>query len=268
MILLLGGTSSTSPLTLRLAQAGYQVLVSKATAIPLEIPAHGAVESRSGPLDELGLTRLIADRGIRAIVDATHPYAGVIRATARRVAQSCGIPYLSLTRAATITHRSDGVELAADHPSAALAAFSHQRPVLLTTGSKNLAPYVAEARRSGLALIVRVLDHADSIEACHRAGIAAARMILGRGPYSVADNRRQIRQFGIGVLVAKDSGAAGGTAEKLEAARAEGCQVIVVQRPRSADPSEDENSFTEIDALVEALDESMKAEGGTGKREG
>ncbi len=257
MILLLGGTSSTSPLALRLAEAGYQVLVSKATAIPLELAAHRGVESRSGPLDEQRLTQLIAERGIRAIVDATHPYADVIRATARRVAGSCGIPYVCLTRAATITRRSARVELAADHASAALAAFSHQRPVLLTTGSKNLLPYVAEARRSGLALVVRVLEHPDSIKACRRAGIADAQMILGRGPYSVADNRRQIRQFGIGVLVTKDSGPAGGTAEKLEAARAEGCQVIVVERPRCADPREGENSFTDINALVEALKERM-----------
>ena len=64
MILLLGGTSSTSPLALRLAEAGYQVLVSKATAIPLEIAAHGAVQCRSGPLDEPRLIQLIAEHGI------------------------------------------------------------------------------------------------------------------------------------------------------------------------------------------------------------
>ena len=74
------------------------------------------------------------------------------------------------TRRATIAERSARVELAADHASAAVAAFSRQRPVLLTTGSRNRR-YVAEARRSGSVLVVRVLEHADSIEACHLAGV-------------------------------------------------------------------------------------------------
>ncbi len=253
MILLLGGTSSTSPLALRLAGAGYHVLVSKATAIPLEIGRHAAIEGRCGPLDEPSLTELIARRKIRAIVDATHPYAGVIRATARRAARSSGIPYLSLTREAAIAADDPQVQWAADHASAAVAAFSYNRPVLLTTGSKNLASYVAEARRTGLTLVVRALDHADSIAACRRAGIAERQTILGRGPYSVADNRRQIRQFGIGVLVTKDSGPAGGTAEKMEAARAEGCQVIVVARPGGDGVGGNADGFTGIDGLVEEL---------------
>jgi precorrin-6A/cobalt-precorrin-6A reductase len=255
-------------LALQLAEAGYRVLVSKATTIPLEIAAHPNLESRSGPLDEPGLARLIAERGIRAIVDATHPYAGVIREIACRVARSCGIPYLSLMREATIIQPGAGVEFAADHASAARAAFAHRRPVLLTTGSKNLAAYVAEARHSGVSLMVRALEHADSIEACRRAGIDDAQMVLGRGPYSIADNRRQIRQFGIGTLVTKDSGPAGGTAEKLEAARAEGCRVIVVERPRYADLGKYAISFTDINALIQELGERMKVEGERGRGDG
>jgi precorrin-6A/cobalt-precorrin-6A reductase len=196
---------------------------------------------------------LIAQRNIHAIVDATHPYAGVIRATARRVAGSRGIPYLSLTREAAIAADDPQVQWAADHAAAAVTAFSSGRPVLLTTGSKNLASYVAEARRTGQTLVVRVLDHADSIAACRRAGIADSQMILGRGPYTVADNRRQIRQFGIGVLVTKDSGPAGGTAEKLAAAQAENCQVIVIARPSIDDLGGNADGFTDIDELLAEL---------------
>ena len=63
------------------------------------------------------------------------------------------------------------------------------------------------------------------------------------------------------MLVTKDSGPAGGTAEKLEAARAEGGQVIVVERPRCDDANEGRTSFTDINALVEELEVRMKGDG-------
>jgi precorrin-6A/cobalt-precorrin-6A reductase len=249
MILLLGGTSDTSPIALRMAQCGYRVLVSKATDVPLKTEGHPNIEGRCGPLDERSLAELVDRRGIRAIVDATHPYAVAIRAAASRVAQQKRIPYLSFVRPAVVDATAPGVELAADHRAAAAAAFRRGRPVLLTTGTRNLAPYVAEARRTGLPLIVRALKHPQSLEACRRAGIPAEHVLACRGPFSVAENRRHIRAFGIGVLVSKDSGAAGGTAEKIEAARAEGCEVIVVARPALGN----ETVFADVDALLAAL---------------
>jgi precorrin-6A/cobalt-precorrin-6A reductase len=121
--------------------------------------------------------------------------------------------------------------VAADHAEAARMVCEAGRPVLLTIGSKNVRPYAEAAQRAGVTLVARVLSHADSIQTCRDAGIADEHIITGRGPFSVEENRRLIRQFGIGVLVTKDSGEAGGVLEKLEAARLEGCRVIVVGRP-------------------------------------
>ena len=99
---------------------------------------------------------------------------------------------------------------------------------------------------TGLSLMVRVLDHPQSLDACRRAGIRPEKVIAGRGPFSVDDNRRHIRACGAGVLVTKDSGAAGGTAEKLQAARAEGCDVVVIARPALGN----RQGFTEVEAPV------------------
>jgi precorrin-6A/cobalt-precorrin-6A reductase len=80
--------------------------------------------------------------------------------------------------------------------------------------------------------------------------------LAGRGPFSVEENRRHIRQFHVGVLVTKDRGRPGGTTEKLAAARAEGCRVIVVERPAQ----EKEHVFGDIDALLQALAEVIETE--------
>ena len=248
MILLLGGESSTAEIARGLAGIGCRVLVSRATEIPLDTGGDDAIESRSGPLDEGGLVELIAARKILAVVDATHPYATTIRRTARRAAERMNIPYLSFLRPAAIDPQAADVQFAADHAAAAAAAFSLGRPVLLTTGTKNLAPYVEASRRTGLPLVVRALDWPQSLRACRLAGVAEERIVAGRGPFSLEENRRQIRAYGIGTLVTKDSGRAGGVPEKLAAARAEGCRVVVLRRP-PADPA----AFAEVEALIRAV---------------
>lgn len=249
MILLLGGTSDAAPIADRLARCGHRVLVSRATDTPLAVGAHPRIESRCGPLDDSSLTELIGRRGIRAIVDATHPYAAAIRARASRVARAMGIPCVSFVRPPVIAATEPGAEFARDHAAAAAMAFAHGRPVLLTTGSNHLAPYVEQSQRRALPLIVRVLGNPQSLSACRAAGIPESCVLTGRGPFSVEENRRQIHAHGIGVLVTKDSGHAGGTLEKLEAARREGCTVVVVQRPEIAGL----NVFSDVGALVEAI---------------
>ena len=57
-----------------------------------------------------------------------------------------------------------------------------------------------------------------------------ARVLLDRGPFTVDGERALMREYGIDVLVTKDSGGPL-TSAKLAAARAEGVQVLVVRRP-------------------------------------
>ena len=140
MILLLGGTGSTAELALALAEAGYRVLVSKATDVPLDVGQHARIESRWGELDDRGLAELIVGREISRVVDATHPYATVIRGRARRAAGAMQIPYFSFLRPGAIDPQATDVQWVAGHAAAAEAAFACGKPVLLTTGAGNLRP--------------------------------------------------------------------------------------------------------------------------------
>jgi len=230
MILLLGGTSETAPVAEALAKAGYRVLVSTATNIDLFIGSHPRIGHRRGRLDAEQMSGLIRERRVRAIVDATHPYASAVRATASQVAEQLGIPYLTYVRPGSVGE-GIGVLIAENHEHAARLAGEMGKSILLTIGSRNVLPYAAEARSVGIALVARVLDHPDSHEACREAGISADCVLTGRGPFSVEENRSVIRKYNIGVLVTKDSGEAGGVPEKIEAARLENCAVIVVGRP-------------------------------------
>ena len=89
--------------------------------------------------------------------------------------------------------------------------------------------------------------------ACLQAGIPPQHILAGRGPFSVEQNRRHIRAFGIGVLVTKDSGRAGGVPEKLQAARSEHCRVVALRRPEAAGPA----AFTDVGRLLRAVQKAV-----------
>ncbi|MBI4962784.1 MAG: precorrin-6A reductase [Desulfomonile tiedjei] len=248
MILLLGGTAETAPLAAALADAGFEVLVSTVTDLPLELGHHGKVTRRIGPLDEQAMLLLARDRGVRAIVDATHPYAEAAHANARKVAATLDLPCLRWRRPEVIEPAAD-LHFAANHEEAATLACSLGGSILLTTGSTHLRPYVKACSRTGSALFVRVLDHPESVKAALTAGIPEANIVRGRGPFSVEENLAVITNFKIGVLVTKDSGEAGGVPAKLEAARIAGCRVVVIRRPDESC----EHCYEELSEMVRAV---------------
>jgi precorrin-6A/cobalt-precorrin-6A reductase len=245
MIVLLGGTSESAFLAAALVSAGHSVLVSTATDAPLKLPDHPLISRRCGRLDAVGLIALLRDLRVKALVDATHPYATEAQTNAREAARAASIPYFRWQRAESVLGNTDRVVVVANHDEAARLAFSYGCTVLLTIGSRNLAPYAREAARTGIGMAARVLPLPESLEACHRAGLPEAAILAARGPFSIEENRSAIRRTGAGVLVMKDGGFEGGVPSRMEAARLEGCRVVLVRRPPSA-PTNGVRSLREL----------------------
>lgn len=244
MILLLGGTSDADPIARALVGKGFSVLLSSATDYPLKIINHPLIERRCGALDEDALCRLLKERTIFAIIDATHPYTELIGPLSSRAARKCCIPYFRFNRPSNIKGDRT-IILATDHEDAARRAFSFGRPVLLTIGSKNLAPYLSVAKKNGTPFYVRILNRDASFQACISLGIQSSQIVAGQGPFSLQNNIALIRGLGIGVLITKDSGQAGGVTEKLLAADKTDCRVVVVQRPEGQ-----AEAFSTVDELL------------------
>ncbi len=252
MILLIGGTSETAPLATGIAEAGCAVLVSTATDVPLDVGDHPLIRRRTGRLDERQMVELIKKEGVTAIVDAAHPYAVAAHKTVELAARRLKIPCFVFRRPVAIEEAvgkpflginddakepawsATAVLFVENHAEAAELAFAGRSPVLLTTGSRNLAPYAEAARRTGTSLVVRVLNTPESLAACREAGISKESILTGRGPFSVEENIAAIRRFGIGTLVTKEGGKAGGMEAKYKAARLTKCRLIVIRRPSIA----------------------------------
>lgn len=245
MILLLGGTSETGPLAAAFAAQGWPTLVSTATDVALDLPEYPLLTRRNGRLNQQQMEQLIRQEQIRVLVDATHPFAVEAHATALAAATAVTIPCLRWQRQ-QVGWQHEGSICVTNHAEAAHQAVSFGRPILLTTGSRNLLPYTEAAVAAGLTLVARVLPHPESEQACRAAGLGPDQIIAARGPFSVEDTARLIQRYQIGTLVTKDSGVAGGLPEKLEAARRTGCRVILISQPQQPDGCEAFVTITEI----------------------
>jgi precorrin-6A/cobalt-precorrin-6A reductase len=215
------------------------------TDYPLSLREHPLIQKRKGALEYESFCRLLKDRGIVAVVDATHPYTTLIGLLSRNVAAGFNLPYFRFLRPET-TMPQKGARFAKDHEEAARIACEWRVPLLLTIGSKNLGVYVQKAEEAKVPLIVRVLKRPESIQACRDLGVPAFRIIEGQGPFTVDENIAHIRRFNIGVLVTKDSGHAGGVLEKFEAAQQTQCRVVVATRPQKPSAA----VFGDVESLV------------------
>ena len=249
MILLLGGTTEAAPIAAALVEAGYTVLLSTATDLAPRSRFPGSVERIVGSMDEEEMAKLIRNREIRAVVDATHPYAATASENASRACRRTSIPCFAWERPGGVVEGPD-IHHAGTHEEGAALACSFGRPVLLTIGVRNLARYVSLARKSKTRLVVRVLDTPESAAICRKAGLDFGEIIRATGPFSITDNLLLIEKHNIGVLVTKDSGEAGGVPAKVAAARKAGCEIVVVERPNRPRPS-----FSTLSDLVTAMEQ-------------
>lgn len=238
MLLLAGGTAETGDICTGLLDLGQDIILATATDTPLPLPESARLRRVCGRLDAEGFAALIRAHAMRLVICAVHPYASEARENLCRAADICGVPFLCYLRPESPlddTAQASGERgvplFCAEHMQAAQVAAGFGEKILLTTGSRNLAPYVAAARAAGVALFARMLDTPESRAALAAAGIAEEQAILARGPFTATENIAHIRRCGAGVLVSKDGGEAGGMGAKIEAARECGCRLLIVRRP-------------------------------------
>ena len=219
------GTTEGRCFSRRLAALGAAVTVSVATPLGAEEQGSMAgITVLAGRLEPAAMTELLA--GADLCVDATHPYAVEATRNIRAAAAAAGVEYHRLLRAQSPLPAGCAVFETAAQAAGYLAGTAGN--VLLATGAKELAAF---AGLDPARLYPRVLPTQEGIAACEAAQIPHRNIIAMQGPFSLALNRALMEQFAIRYLVTKDGGAAGGFAEKAQAAAEMGAQLVVLRRP-------------------------------------
>lgn len=227
-ICVFAGTTEGRQLVSHLQKCGVSTLACTATEYGGELlQAGGSVRVISRRLDEADMEALFARESFSRVVDATHPYAGVVTENIRKAAETAGLPYLRLLRSAGSAEDA----LFADSTEEAVELLkSIPGNILLTTGSKEIAKFAALPDFAD-RVYARVLSVEDSVAACRQAGLSAAHIIAMQGPFSKRMNRAMLEDLNCTVLVTKDGGVKGGFPEKVQAAREAGAKLLVIGRP-------------------------------------
>ncbi|MFI7454453.1 cobalt-precorrin-6A reductase [Nonomuraea sp. NPDC049714] len=220
-VLILGGTAEARALAAELTGEGTHVVSSLAGRVRNpRLPVGEVREGGFGGPD--GLAAWLATERIDAVVDATHPFAARMTASAAEASARTGVPLLLLRRPGwrespgDAWQRVSSLEEAADRLAEGAAG-----RVFLTTGRRSLPVFTG---LSGMWLLARSVDPPDAPVPAH------VHVLLDRGPYTVEGERSLIHEHRLDVLVTKDSGGEM-TSAKLVAARELGLPVIMVDRP-------------------------------------
>ena len=243
-VVVFSGTTEGRELSRQLAALGIEVTVSVATPL-------GQEEQGSAPGVTVQCGRLLPDEmaallGDAALcIDATHPYAVDATKNIRAAAAQAGVEYRRLLRAQSPLPEGCAVFETAAQAAEYLAG--QDGNVLLATGAKELAAFAA---LDPARLYPRVLPTPEGIAACEAAHIPHRNIIAMQGPFSLALNVALMEQFHIQYLVTKDGGAAGGFAEKVQAAAKTGAQLVVLRRPPEVGETEDE-LFTHCQEMLQ-----------------
>ncbi|MEU0869924.1 cobalt-precorrin-6A reductase [Nocardia brasiliensis] len=219
--LILGGTGEARELArIATGEPGFDIVSSLAGRVRDPVLPVGAV--RVGGFGGVaGLSEWLAANGIEAVVDATHPFAGVISVHAAAATKSLGLPLVQLRRPGWTAGPGDRWIRVPDLVAAAKTVAEQGERVFLTIGRQGVAAFAGVTRPW---FLIRAIDPpADALPPRHE-------LLLARGPFTLAEEARLLADRRIDLLVTKDSGGER-TEAKLAAARAAGVPVVVIERP-------------------------------------
>jgi precorrin-6A/cobalt-precorrin-6A reductase len=220
-VLILGGTTEARGLAGHLvARPGIDVVSSLAGRVAN--PRMPAGQVRVGGFGgATGLAEWIGAHGIRAVIDATHPFAATISRNAAVAAAASHVPLLALRRAAWIPGEGDRWLEAASLEDAARMLPGLGRRHFLTIGRQGVSAFSDVA---GAWFLVRCIDPPE--------GPMPPRMqlLLDRGPFAPDREIALMRARRVDTVITKNSGGEA-TSAKLAGARELALPVVMVQRP-------------------------------------
>lgn len=232
-ILLFAGTTEGRELVRALKELPVYVYVSTATEYGKECAESGVnIQTGAGRMDSAAMIHFIGEHHIDLVVDATHPFARAVTENIISACKDCGVEYIRCLREAQALDAGEygHVIWVGSVREAVEYLKGTQGKVLIATGSKELKLYTELANYQERCC-ARVLSTKEAVEESTALGFKGPGLIAMQGPFSKEMNIAMLNYSGAKYFVTKESGKAGGFAEKAEAARETGASLIVITRP-------------------------------------
>ena len=253
-ILIFGGTTEGRTVAERLLAEGLPCTVCVATQYGEEVlHPHPLMNVHTGRMDRVAMTQMMLEGNFSCVIDATHPHAQLVSQEIRAACEQTGLPYLRLQRENADPESPESSESSdrraedagakdqaciyvTDVEEAGSFLSSVPGRILVTTGSKELARF-AGALGDPSRITARVLPSPESLQACAGAGLTGKQIFAMQGSFGTDMNCALIRHAQASWLLTKETGAAGGYPEKIEAAQKCGIRTVVIRTPSTENES-------------------------------
>jgi precorrin-6A/cobalt-precorrin-6A reductase len=225
-ILLLGGTADARHLAGRLHQQGANIIYSIAGLVRTPDVACEIVVGGFSALG--GLAQYVDEKNIQMIVDVTHPYAKKMTQTAMTIAEQKNIAYVRFHRPAWVPQAGDDWHEVSEWAEV-LAVIKPATSVFITAGqlSQEQVDSVCLQGLSKHPAQKQILRTAVKPPVILPPSMTWVKAI---GPFSYQQEQETIQQYGIDMIVSKNSGGQS-TIEKLNVARENSIPVVMLSRP-------------------------------------
>ncbi len=201
-----------------------------------------------------GLADYLQQQQVDWLIDATHPFAAAISRHARLACEAQEVERIVLDRPPWRKHPGDQWVELPDMTAVAESLPWVGRRVFLTLGAGGLEAF-ARQRQPGQSkswFLVRLISRPEKPLPLGTEG-EDYELVLGRGPFSLDEERALIKRHRINVLVAKMSGGEA-TEAKIIAAREARIPVLFLSRP----PPEPGPRLERMEDLLAWLDTRVK----------
>lgn len=221
-LLLLGGTAEARQIAEHLRGTDAVISLAGATRNPDAQPLPTRIGGFGGAD---GFRAYLTKASIRAVLDATHPFAARITERTVRICKDTKLPYVQFLRPHWAPEPGDTwIEIKAESDAGQHIPLGST--VFLGTGRQTLDRF---ANLEGCDVICRQIDPPDK-----PFPFVGGRYLVGRPPFSVEDEVTLFRDLGVEYLVVKNAGGAS-SRTKLTAARQLGIPVLMIARPQVGD---------------------------------
>ncbi len=164
------------------------------------------------------------NHGIKAIVDAAHPFASRLRATINESAQTAGIPVVRYER--TYPEYKKNIIWCSDYNDATDKLSEHGITNLLAlTGVQTIGKLRDFWKRRHT--VFRILNREESLQKAAEQGFPTEQLAF----YENESTEHLIERLHPEAILTKESGESGGFEEKLRSAEKHGIKIFVIKRP-------------------------------------
>lgn len=233
-ILIFGGTTEGRELAEFCSDNGIKACISVTTDYGAELlPQNKNIKIIVGKLDYFQIKQFISENSFEFIIDATHPYAAL---ATKNIKRACGELQKKYYRVVREKNSAVSGIIADNIDDVVLYLNRSEKQILSALGSKELSA-LTNVNDYKDRIWARLIPAEGITEYCEKLGFDKNKIIFGKGPFSLEKNIQHIKASGAEILVTKESGAAGGYPQKVQAAKACGIEIITLKRPA-------ENGFT------------------------